>query len=366
MLRINLTAIQDNWLKLAALAPEANVAGVIKANSYGLGAGQVGNSLYKVGCREFFVATLDEGKSARKFLPDNALIYVLGGARIGDEQAFVNARLIPVLCSVPAIVRWAEMNSASSSTFPSAIKINTGMTRLGLDIHEFNALCDNENLLRLCNPVLLMSHLACADEPQHPLNDLQLDAFAKCGERIRRLLPNLRLSLANSSGIFLGSKWHFDLVRPGAALYGIPPQASINNPLAAVVELSLPILQVRSLSEPSVIGYGAGTVLQEGSRLAVVAGGYADGLNRTVGSAPAGILHGQLIKAVGRISMDLTVFDISGIQLSDECLLQSSISVINDQLSLEYLSTNNKLLGYEVLTSLGGRYKREYIGGSCD
>ncbi len=365
MLTIDLNAIQSNWLQLKSLAPSAQIAAVIKANAYGLGADQVGSALYTVGCREFFVATLDEALAARKFLPAEAVIYVLGGIRNGMERDFIDAKLIPVLCSVSGIKNWAKTNADMGLTMPSAIKVNTGMTRFGLDVDEFNVFCSDKNLVKTVNPVLLMSHLACADEPDHSLNESQRETFQSCVSLMRNIKPGIRFSLANSSGIFLGEQWHFDLVRPGAALYGIAPNTDIANPMKAVVNLALPIIQVRTLSESASIGYGADAVLPKGARIAVVAGGYADGINHSLGRSPKGVLDGQIVQSIGRVSMDVTIFDVSGISLSDEQLLQSNIEVINNELTLDYLSRKNKLLGYEVLTSLGDRYKREYLLGVC-
>ena len=363
MLTINLAAIQNNWLKLKALASSAQVAGVIKANAYGLGAEQVGRALYDISCREFFVATLDEALAARKFLPDDAKIYVLGGVRAGNEYECAEANLIPVLSSIEAIERWAMMNSSLDMPARSVIKINTGMTRLGVDIQPFKTFCADDRLLKVCNPVLLMSHLACADDPSHPLNHAQFKNFLSCAAQMRSVLPGIRLSLANSSGIFLGNKWQFDLVRPGAALYGIAPQPNTVNPMNPVVTLKLPIIQIRTLTEEASIGYGADVRLPKGSRIAIAAGGYADGVNRTLGKNPEGFLCGHQVQSIGRISMDVTIFDISKIQLPDEYLQQASVEVINEKLSLDYLSRKNNALGYEVLTSLGSRYKREYIVG---
>lgn len=363
MLTIDLAAIQLNWLQLSNLVSPAQAAGVIKANAYGLGANVIGNALYSVGCREFFVATLDEGLAARKSLPADAIIYVLGDIRDGSESCFIEFNLIPVLCSLSSIKKWAALNANKKNYAPSAIKINTGMTRFGLDVHEFKIFCSDADLVKASSPVLLMSHLACADEPDHPLNFSQLESFVVCTDWIRSLLPDLRFSLSNSSGVFLGSQWHFDLVRPGAALYGIAPNSNIVNPMRQVVNLSLPIVQVRTLVEEACVGYGAEVSLSKGAKIAVVAGGYADGLNRTLGRSPEGVLRGCSVHSLGRVSMDVTIFDISAIQLSDEELLQSSIEVVNDQLSLDYLSKKNKLLGYEALTSLGSRYKRKYLAG---
>src|SRR5690606_18752878 len=222
VLTINLAAIQDKWKKLRSIT-SANVAGVIKANAYGLGVQAVGDALYEAGCKEFFVASVEEGEAARKFLPSDSIIYVFGDIRANEELRFVKAGLVPVLCSMTGIQRWAEFNNRFGKSAPSAIKANTGMTRLGLDAHELTWLCKNEELVSACNPILLMSHLACAEDPAHPLNIVQLEKFKKYAEEFRTILPHMRFSLANSSGIFLGPEWHFDLVRPGAALYGIAP-----------------------------------------------------------------------------------------------------------------------------------------------
>lgn len=364
MLTIDLAAIQSNWLKLQTLGAGASVAGVIKANAYGLGADEVGNALYAVGCREFFVASINEALAARTFLPSDAIIYLLGGIRAGDERLLIDSNLIPVLCSSSAIEAWAKANSSSGSNAPSAVKVNTGMTRFGLDIREFESLCGNVNLLRAINPVLLMSHLACADERDHYLNSQQQHSFSNCAKLIRPLLPKLRFSLANSSGIFLGAEWYFDLLRPGAALYGINPIPNNYNPMLQVLRLSLPIMQVRDLDASAAIGYSSTATLPEGGRIAVVAGGYADGLHRILGLQPEGYLNGKLVRAVGRMSMDSAMFDISSFDLPSDRLLGLKIEVINTSLSLEYLSKKNTSLGYEILTSLsGGRYLREYLPG---
>ena len=364
MLTIDLAAIQSNWLKLHALGTRAAVAGVIKANAYGLGATHVGNALYDVGCREFFFASIDEALAARAFLPADATIYVLGGIGIGNERLLIDSKLTPVLCTLSAIIGWVKANKDLDICVPSAIKINTGMTRFGLDLKEFEVFCNNADLVRATNPSLVMSHLACADERHHPLNIQQRESFLRCTRLITTLAAGLRFSLANSAGIFLGAEWHFDLLRPGAALYGINPTPDAPNPMLPVVRLSLPIVQVRRLDAVAAIGYGSSVVLPAGARIAVVAGGYADGLHRTLGLQPEGYLDGQSIKAVGRISMDSTMFDISGVDLPDDQLIGRDIEVINASLSLDYLSKKNSALGYEVLTSLGGRYRRNYLKGA--
>ena len=364
MLTIDLIAIQSNWLALQKIGAGAGVAGVIKANAYGLGAENVGNALYQVGCREFFFASINEALAAKKYLPYASLIYLLGGVTKGDEITIIRAGIIPVLCSVQSINDWADAKIALDSDAPCAIKINTGMTRFGVDVGEFEQLCANSKLLHIVNPLLIMSHLACADDQVHELNHLQLERFTACANLIKTVIPSIRFSLANSSGIFLGDQWHFDLLRPGAALYGINPVPGLPNPMHPVVHLSLPITQVRTLHASSGVGYSSTASLAKGARVAVVRGGYADGLHRTLGLQPEGILFGQNVKAIGRVSMDSTIFDISAIDLPDEQLVGARIEVINEQISLEYLANKNKTLGYEILTSLGSRYEREYLAGS--
>ncbi len=362
MLTIDLNAIQHNWLKLSSLT-QSNVAGVIKANAYGLGAAEVGRALHAVGCREFFLASVDEAIAARSYLPGDAVVYVLGGLRNVDVSELYARNIIPVICSAYDVERWLKFKTACGINAAAALKINTGMTRFGLDEHDFYLLCGDESRLKAINPLILMSHLACADDSAHLQNHLQLDRFLKSFQCIKKLLPQIKASLANSSGFFLGKQWHFDLVRPGAALYGINPTPLEKNPMLPVVRLSLPILQIRRLDATELIGYGATVSLSAGAKVAVVAGGYADGVNRTLGAQPEGMLLGQRVKSIGRISMDSMIFDVSHIAASDEDLMCSSIDVVGEQFPLDKLIKDNQSLGYEVLTSIGSRYKRTYLSG---
>lgn len=361
-LTIDLSALRANWQTLCSTLANKPAA-VIKADAYGLGAEVVGRTLYKAGCETFFLATLEESLQARSFLGDDATLYLLGGARPGDERACINAGLVPVLYSATAVERWATVCEALDVASPCAIKVDTGMTRMGLRMHEWDALLAHPELLKRCHPQLVMSHLACADEPDHPMNRLQLARFTEVARGARRLFPSIRASLANSSGIFLGSEWHFDLARPGASLYGFDPQAERGPSMASVVTLQLPVLQVRTLSEPASIGYGARTTLPAGRRLAVVAGGYADGLNRTIGrEGGVGYLGDTQVPVVGRISMDTTIFDITEAALP-ESPEHAWITVLGGRLRVADVSNRIGALGYEVLTSLGGRYRRVYRGG---
>lgn len=362
VLTIDLNAIQQNWLKLSALT-QSNVAGVIKANAYSLGAKEVGRALHAVGCREFFLASVEEAVAARSYLPSGAVIYVLGGLRNVDLSELHAKSLIPVLCSGYDLEQWLRFKTNTQTNAVAALKINTGMTRFGLDEREFTFLCEDESRLKTIKPSLLMSHLACADDPDHLQNDLQNDRFLNSFEQFKKILPAARASLANSSGIFLGKKWHFDLVRPGAALYGINPTPLKENPMSPVVRLTLPILQVRTLSASESIGYGATVNLLAGAKVVVVAAGYADGVHRTLGARPEGILLGHQVRAIGRISMDSMIFDVSHVAASDHDLMCSSIEVIGERFPLDRYMKDSQSLGYEVLTSIGSRYKRNYLPG---
>jgi len=317
--------------------------------------------LYRAGCREFFLATLEEAISARGFLPSDARLYVLGGARPGEEAECMHRELVPVLSSLEAVERWARVSSQTEYPCGSAIKIDTGMTRLGLSDEEWQHLRSRPEVLRACRPRLWMSHLACADEYDHPMNRNQQQRFQRYCDQIRTLLPDIRTSLANSSGIFLGPDWHYDLARTGAALYGYDPHWGRDPRMAPVVRLELPVLQLRELTQGADIGYGATESRPAGSRLAVAAGGYADGLNRTLGAKAVGSLDGQEVPVVGRVSMDTTIFDVTGVALSRPPE-QSWISVLDEQLTLSRVSQRAGALGYEVLTSLKGRYRRIYLG----
>jgi len=358
ILTIDLAAIQANWrLVRGRLRSGASCAAVVKANAYGVGALEVARALYRADCRHFFVVTLEEGLQLRAHLPVDAMLYVLGGARAGTEAKFADADLIPVLYSPHAVSRWLGFCESLQRPLPCVIKIDSGMTRLGLGADEFEEFIHSCGEYRFLNPVVFMSHLACADDPSHPLNQSQLVYFTQSFQRIKAIYPAIKASLANSSGTFLGAAYHFDMVRIGAALYGINPQSCEPNPLRASIQLKLPIQQIRNIHTVAGVGYGAEATVEPGMRLAVVAGGYADGIHRTLGAVPKGQIDGIEVRAIGRLSMDSCVFDISAASVA----MPQYIEVINDQLTLDRLMESNNTLGYEVLTSLGRRYTRVYL-----
>lgn len=373
MLTVSLDAIVANWRTLQSqVGKSVAVSAVIKANAYGLGALRVAPILYDAGCRHFFFATLAEAIAARPSIPLQARCYVFHGVPKNEEALFAEHYLIPVLSSVAAIEQWANWrNKSAENALPCVIKFDTGMTRLGVSASELESLCREGSCLVKANPVMLMSHLACSDEAQHPQNAVQLKVFQKVSNVFRELFPNAKLSLANSGGIFLGREYHQNLVRPGAALYGLHPTVNMNSPIRAVVSLALEVIQLRAISQSVSVGYGATAQANAGQVLAVASGGYADGLHRLLSVKGEGVCCGVRVPVVGRISMDATTFDVTSVPNIKDYLHQSvvelplMIEVVNDALNLSFISNRNGNLGYEVLTSLAsGRYERRYISSS--
>jgi len=359
ILTIDLAVIQSNWRYVASLLNNnAECAAVVKADAYSVGASQVASALYQVGCRSFYVATLEEAVELRQLLPQDAVIYVFAGVRVGAESSFASLRLIPVLYSLSEIQHWSQFCASIAEPLPCVIKVDTGMTRLGLRASDFDEFLQTVSYCPSLNPILIMSHLACADEREHPLNDIQLQQFKIAVSKMKAHFPNIKVSLANSSATFLSEDFHFDMVRVGAALYGINPQRDRPNPLQSAIALKLSVLQIKTTESATTVGYGAVGKARAGTRLAVVAGGYADGIHRTLGGLPKGMIGENIVSTVGRISMDSCVFDISSVAEDPEY-----IEVINSQISIDRLIENNNFLGYEVLTSLGRRYLRHYLPG---
>lgn len=360
ILKINLDAIASNWNFIRSFAAKSEIGAVIKANAYSIGARNVAEVLYQQGCRSFFVTTLDEATEIKDLVFD-AHVYILGGVRKGDENVFIKEGFVPVIYTIEMLKRWMSFADNLGLILNTAIKVDTGMSRFGIQydefLHEIPVVAQKKNI----HLQLLMSHLACADDPSHPLNYLQLEKFRDITKRVKNIIPSVKLSLANSSGIFLGEEWQFDLVRPGAALYGINPQPGMQNPLRQAIKLTLPVLQIKEMENDCSVGYAATANVKKTSRLAIVAGGYADGIHRTLGFHPQGICCGVPVAAIGRVSMDATIFDLTNVPATEKEIVESGIDVINEQITLDVLSAQNSALGYEVLTSMGSRYQRNYV-----
>ena len=356
VLEIDLSGIAANWRLLAALVKPAGCAAVVKADAYGLGAPQVSAALAAAGCGLFFVATLDEGIALRDVVPASCEIAVLNGPLPGSANEFVLHRLVPVLNEPGQIADWVEI-AARRGRLSAILHVDTGMARLGLTMQEFERLAEGLSQQNAVRWRSLISHLACADQPAHPLNDLQRTRFASAC----RHFGGLPASLAASSGIFLGCGFHFDFVRPGAALYGINPQPGTPNPMRQVVRLKGRILQVREVDRGESVGYGAAHVMDHPGRLATVAIGYADGWLRSLSHRGSGWLGGKRLPLLGRVSMDLVVFDVSAAEPS---LARPGgfIELLDDDYGVDSAAADAGTIGYEILTALGRRCRRVYCG----
>jgi alanine racemase len=371
VLTVDLDAIIANWRKLEKTAVPAECAGVIKADAYGCGAGPIASALAGAGCKTFFVATLDEARAARAALPSagvssaaspTAAIYVLDGffQNSGDAYAKIDAR--PVIGDLNELAEWDVFCRRSGWAGGAAIHIDTGMNRLGLTPTEAQGIVPRINAGDH-GITLVMSHLACAETLNHPLNGKQLAIFRE----IASLYSGVPASLSNSSGVFLGAQFQFDLVRPGAALYGVNPTPEADNPMQPVVELKARIVQIRNVERGEGVGYGGTWTARRPTRLAIVSAGYADGYFRAAsandGTRGAGIVvAGKRCPIAGRVSMDLIAVDITDLP-NNAARRGHMVTLIGEGITVDELAHHFGTIGYEVLTSLGKRYARIYKGG---
>jgi alanine racemase len=375
ILEIDLAGIVANWRLLARQAAPALCAAVVKANAYGLGAVPVARALGAAGCETFFVATLDEGIALRHALGDAPEIAVFNGPLPGTASEFAAHDLIPVLNDPGQIEAWASLRTywdsevsagprasrphaagtaalqKAGTPAPAILHVDTGMARLGLHADEFATVVEHPPFPWRA----VISHLACADCPDHPLNERQRARFAA----VIAQFPGVPASLAASSGIFLGPSYHFDLVRPGAALFGVNPQPGCPNPLRQIVRLSAKIVQVRQIDRGESVGYGAAHVMEAPGRAAIVAVGYADGWLRSLSHRGCGYLAGTRIPLLGRVSMDLATFDVSAVP---PALARpgAMIELLGADYGVDAAASDAGTIGYEILCALGSRYHRIY------
>jgi alanine racemase len=363
ILTIDLDAIVANWRKLEKTAVPAECAAVIKADAYGCGVAPVARALSAAGCKTFFVATLDEARAARDALP-SAELYVLDGffQNSGDTFAKLNCR--PVIGDLNELAEWDVFCRRSGWSGGAAIHIDTGINRLGLTLVEANGIVPRINAGDH-GITLVMSHLACAESLNHPLNAKQVATFRE----IASLYSGVPASLSNSSGIYLGPQFQFDMVRPGGALYGINPTPEADNPMQGVVDLKARIVQLRNVERGDSVGYGGTWTARRPTKLAIVSTGYADGYFRAA-SANDGtrgaevIVAGKRCPVAGRISMDLMAIDIT--DLPDKTARRGHmVTLIGEGITVDELAHHFGTIGYEVLTSLGTRYARIYKGGEA-
>jgi len=364
-LTIDLTAIVDNWRTMARLSGSARTAAVVKADAYGLGLEDVGEALYGAGARDFFVATAWEGVSLRPYLPE-ARIFILAGIWPGTETLFFDHDLVPVLASEEQLAFWMAV-TAEWGDHPCALHVDTGFNRLGLPLEDALALADDQSRPASFSPVLVLSHLACGDDPASPMNAIQLAAF----RRVAAAFEGIEASLSASAGIFLGPDYHFDLTRPGISLYGGEAVSGRANPMRPVATAQARIIQVRDAKAGETISYGATHKLTRGSRLAIASVGYADGFHRSLSGSGVplrqtnlaggfGHIAGCLVPLVGRVTMDMSIFDITDLP-ENSVRAGDYIELFGANIALDDAARAAGTIGYELLTGLGLRYERRYI-----
>ncbi|WP_264196575.1 alanine racemase [Microvirga lenta] len=364
LLQIDLDALASNWRALREQAAGSETAAVVKADAYGTGIEQAVPALQRAGCGTFFVAHLSEAIRARAAAP-GAAIYVLNGLLAGTGPTYADHDLRPVLGSSEEIEEWAGFCRAQGRRFKAAVHVDTGMNRLGLTVREGLVLKDRPELKDF-EPALLMSHFVSAEESDNPLNRRQIEAF----QAIRQTLPGLPASLANSSGIFLAAKPHFDLVRPGYALYGGNPTPDRDNPMRPVVGLEARIVQLRWIEPDETVGYNGRWTALERRRVATISVGYADGYPRSAsnrGNSGETVLAGMALVAghpcpfAGNVSMDLIAVDVT--EVAGRVKRGDTVTLIGGTLTVDEVGRRAGTIGYEILTGLGSRYTRTYRGG---
>ena len=337
---IDLNAIRQNWQKLRSMSSK-DTAAVVKANAYGLGLKQVSKALYDEGARIFFVATAEEGAELRSSLGKIPEIYVFSGHMTGDTELIRNYNLIPLINSIEQLSRHSKLLKEKKF----GVQLDTGMNRLGMEPMEWETV---KELALSLNPVLIMSHLACADQPGHKMNATQLNTFRALTDKV-----NIRKSLAATGGILLGSEYHFDLTRPGIGIYGCSPMQSC----LSVLKIEIPVIQIRDIKSGEAVGYGNTWTSTSKKRIATISAGYADGIFRAAGQRTRLYFEGIGCPIVGRISMDLIGVDITSLSAEPD-----KLELINSQQTVDKIAASAGTIGYEFLTSLGHRYSRKYTG----
>src|SRR5215207_9865988 len=364
VLTVDLDAIVANWRKLEKTGVPAECAGVIKANAYGCGAAEVARALSNAGCKTFFVATLDEAKAVRAAVPASAALYVLDGFFQNSGEAYAKIDCRPVIGDLNELAEWDVFCRRSGWSGGAAIHIDTGMNRLGLTVTEAQGIIPRVNAGDH-GITLVMSHLASAELLNNPANARQLTAFRE----IASVFSGVPASLANSSGVFLGAQFKFDLVRPGCALYGINPTPEADNPMQPVVELKARIVQLRNVERGDTVGYGGTWTARRPTRIAIVSAGYADGYFRAA-SANDGtrgaevVVAGKRCPIAGRVSMDLIAVDVTDLE-KNAARRGHMVTLLGEGITVDELAHHFGTIGYEVLTSLGSRYARIYKGGEA-
>jgi alanine racemase len=360
-LSIDLGALARNWRALDKVSAGALTGAVVKADAYGTGITMASKALHAAGARFFFAATPDEGMAVRAAVPD-AHIFILNGLYPGAANLYIRQNLMPIICSMAMLEEWLAKCVERNEAYPSAFHFDTGMNRLGFRLNEATLVRDRIKALGYA-PQMVMSHLACADQPSHEKNRTQLALFGS----VMTQFPGIPASLANSAGLMTGRDYHFQMVRPGIALYGGRAVSGRKNPMAPVVTLHVPIMQVKEARTGETVGYGATHALSRDSRLAILSHGYADGFLRSLSGSntrPGGkvVIRGKACPVIGRVSMDQVTVDITELGPDNIPNPGEGAEVLGNLLGVDDLADAGGTIGYEILTSLKGRYSRNYVG----
>lgn len=352
---IDLNALKANYAILRGRAKNSEVAGVVKANGYGLGSTKIGQSLFEAGCRTFFTAHFSEALRLRAELTD-CHIAVLHGLHKMEFAEAVAHKIIPVVQSYAALLEWTDFCRARGEKLPTIIQLDTGMNRLGLGVNEQDLLVARPELLEPVELKYWLSHFCSAEEATNPFNVEQAKRFAG----LLAKLPPAKASLCNSSGIFLDQKLHYDLVRPGVALYGANPTPDAPNPMQPVLTLQSPILQVRTVRRGDTVGYNQTYRFEKEGKVATIALGYADGYSRALNNKGIARINDFDAPIIGRISMDLITLDVTDIP--DTVAHTGAMAVmIGSHRTIDQVASEAQTIAYEILTSLGTRLERIYI-----
>lgn len=356
VLTIDVGAVAANFRDLALRVAPAECAAVVKADAYGLGADALGPALAASGAQTFFVAHLDEALRLRQRLPE-VRIGILNGLPPGGADLCAQARILPVLNHMADVACWSALCRQREAALPAFLHIDTGMNRLGLAPEELDQIAAAPDLFQVIDIQAILSHFACADDAASPMTEAQAEVF----RRTLTQLPPRPASLANSSGVFRGRAYHFDLVRPGIALYGGNPTPEAGNPMRHTVRLTSHVIQLRRVDSPMTVGYGASHSFRTKGKIVTIPVGYADGYLRSLSNRGKVWIAGALAPIVGRVSMDLITVDVS--HLADDAVAPGTVvDLIGPQLPVDDVARNAGTIGYEILTGFGARYARRYVG----
>lgn len=357
ILTVDLDAIRANYRLLRQRGGGATCAGVLKADAYGLGLAPVARALLREGCQVFFTAHAEEGARLRQLVPAHCTIYVLHGFMPGGAPEFIAHGLIPVLNDPGQISEWQQLARQLGRALPAALQFDTGMSRMGLAPADYARLQQDSDWLAGVDVRLVMSHLACADETNHALTDAQRQRFVQ----IRAQFPTAAASLANSSAVFISPDYHFDVMRPGAALYGINPQPGSSNLLQQAVSLHARVVQLRSVEDSAVVGYGARFIASGTRRIATIGIGYADGWLRSLSNRGRAFVDQIALPIAGTVSMDSITLDATALP-EGRLAPGDLVELLGTHQHVDQVASDAGTIGYELLTRLGQRFERRYIG----